>query len=338
MATSIGKIEPFDPRNGEDWTHYVERLEYYFLANGIQAAEKKRAVLISVMGPQAYKLLRTLISPSMPNDKSFSQLVDVLKNHYDPKPSEIIQRFHFNSRVRKHGESVATYLAELRALAQHCNFEASLEDMLRDRLVVGINDPALQQRLLAEPRLNLKKAAEISLAHETAAKDSKAIQGQGTNGALQAVNRVAGTKPRPTNSTKPCHRCGKSNHKATECYYKETTCSYCKKKGHLAKVCRSRPSTKPPLSTQRKQATHLVEMTEPDQEASEYSLFTINSCRDGQGTDSNLFTVNVIINKQPIGMQIDTGAAVSIMSEATYKQLGLQGNSPPIEALIKICE
>ena len=72
MTTAVGKIEPFDPSNGEDWTHYVERLEYYFLANGIQAADKKRAVLISVMGPQAYKLLRNLISPSIPNENHFS--------------------------------------------------------------------------------------------------------------------------------------------------------------------------------------------------------------------------------------------------------------------------
>lgn len=53
--------------------------------------------------------------------------------------------------------------------------------MLCDRLVVGINDSALQKRLLAELRLSLKKATEIVLAHETAAKDSKAIQG--TSGA-----------------------------------------------------------------------------------------------------------------------------------------------------------
>ena len=52
------------------------------------------------------------------------------------------------------------YLAELHALAQHCNFGASLEVVLLDRLIVGINDPSLQQRLLAEPRLNLKKATK----------------------------------------------------------------------------------------------------------------------------------------------------------------------------------
>ena len=41
MASSVGKIEPFDPSNGEEWTYYTEHLEYYFLANGIQAADKK---------------------------------------------------------------------------------------------------------------------------------------------------------------------------------------------------------------------------------------------------------------------------------------------------------
>ena len=56
-------------------------------------------------------------------------------------------------------------------------------------------------------------------------------------------------------------------------------------------------------------------------EPSEYSLFTVNNCVHGKGTDSNLFTVNVLINKKPVGMQIDTGVAVSIMSEATYEQL-----------------
>jgi len=39
----------------------------------------------------------------------------------------------------------------------------------------------------------------------------------------------------------------------------------------------------------------------------------------------------MLINKQPVGMQVDTGAAVSIMSIVTYKQLFSQENSPPIE-------
>ena len=72
MASSVGRIEPIDPSNGKEWTNYIENLEYYFLANGIQVAGKKQAVLISVMGPQAYKMLRNLISPGTHNESCFS--------------------------------------------------------------------------------------------------------------------------------------------------------------------------------------------------------------------------------------------------------------------------
>ena len=44
-----------------------------------------------------------------------------------------------------------------------------------------------------------------------------------------------------------------------------------------------------------------------------------------------LLIATMLINKRPVGMQVDTGAAVSIMSEATYKHLFSQENSPPIE-------
>ena len=184
----------------------------------------------------------------------------------------------FQFEAQEPGESISTYLAELRALAQYCNYEALLKDMLRDRLVVGINDSALQKKLLAEPLLSLKKATEIALAHETAAKDSKAIQG--TSGELQTVNHMVDMKPHLVSSTKPCY-C----HKAMECHYKETTCSYCKKKGHLAKVCHNLTSIKPSTSKQKRQATHLVEVTEPDQQESEYTLFAVNStnCMDSNG-------------------------------------------------------
>ena len=55
MATSYRKLD-FDPASGEDWTQYVEWMEYYFLVNGITSADKQRAVLISAMGEQKLKL------------------------------------------------------------------------------------------------------------------------------------------------------------------------------------------------------------------------------------------------------------------------------------------
>ena len=56
MAVVLGKIGQFDAEV-EEWPQYVERLEFYFEANGITSAEKKRAVFLSEVGPSPFKLL-----------------------------------------------------------------------------------------------------------------------------------------------------------------------------------------------------------------------------------------------------------------------------------------
>jgi len=67
-------------------------------------------------------------------------------------------------------------VAELRRLAEHCDYEATLEDMLRDRLVCGISDGRLQRRLLADPTLNFKKALEMAQAVEMVEQAAKDLQ------------------------------------------------------------------------------------------------------------------------------------------------------------------
>ena len=76
----FGQVNEFDPQV-DDWTHYVERLDYYFVANDMTNAEKKRAVLLSVVGATTYRLLRNLIAPAKPDEKTYKELVDAVKGH-----------------------------------------------------------------------------------------------------------------------------------------------------------------------------------------------------------------------------------------------------------------
>lgn len=62
MAT-FGRIEEFSGDKDASWDEYSERLECFFEANGIDAAEKKRAVLLSVCGAATYSMLRSLVAP-----------------------------------------------------------------------------------------------------------------------------------------------------------------------------------------------------------------------------------------------------------------------------------
>ena len=64
-----------------------------------------------------YNLLRSIIAPAKPMEKTFEQLVEILSGYYSLKPTEVMQPFRFNSRKRKEGETIENYVAELRKLA-----------------------------------------------------------------------------------------------------------------------------------------------------------------------------------------------------------------------------
>ena len=94
MAALLGRIDQFDPEQ-EQWPQYayVERLEQFFEANDITGdgkAAKRHATFLSVIGPAPYQLLRSLLSPTKPTEKTFEELVAVLSGHYSPPPSEVM--------------------------------------------------------------------------------------------------------------------------------------------------------------------------------------------------------------------------------------------------------
>ena len=82
--------------------------------------------------------------------------------HLCPSP---LSDFKFNSRVRATDESAATYVAALRQIAEHSDYKDSLQDMLQDHLVCGVNDLVIQRWLLAEKddtALDLAKSLEAA--------------------------------------------------------------------------------------------------------------------------------------------------------------------------------
>ena len=197
------------------------------------------ACFLTLIGAPAYKLLGSLIAPDKPADKTYNDLIAVMKRHYCPKTAVVVQRFKFNSHVRQTGESIAVHVTELRRLANSCNYGAALNDMLRDCLVVGINDDHIQRRLLSEGDLSFEKALEIALGIEAAAKNARAIRSvsivseEGTT-----VNQLSMKRVSAKNT--PCFRCGVVGHTPAKCKFKESRCYNCDKFGHIAKVCCSK--------------------------------------------------------------------------------------------------
>ena len=109
MAT-YGSIEPFNGRKVE-WEQYMERTEQFFLDNDLEVIEatdnnaaavkkredKRKAILLSLIGPDTYSLLRNLVSPDRPAEKTYKEITKALQDYFAPKPSSTVQRFKFNT-------------------------------------------------------------------------------------------------------------------------------------------------------------------------------------------------------------------------------------------------
>ena len=172
-APLFGKVEEFDSAH-EDWTQYVERLGHFFNANSINDAEKKTSDP-SLRDWSFYVQTHEELGSSCKTWREKLRPVGGAANG-SLRFAETVQRHKFHSRVRKEGESVATYVSELRLIATFCNFCDSLEDMLQDRLTCRINNDAIQNTLLAKSNLTFKKAMEVAQSLEEVAKRTKELK------------------------------------------------------------------------------------------------------------------------------------------------------------------
>ncbi|XP_065300621.2 uncharacterized protein [Dermacentor albipictus] len=243
-----------------------------------------------------------------------------------------MERFRFNNRSRREGDTLGQFVAALRGLASACAFGNQLDSLLRDHFVCGINNPAMQTRLLELPDPSLDVAVKAALTMEAAARDAAEIsRATGSPSAEAAVNDLA-TK----GST--CDRCGGA-HSPSQCQFSQAQCFTCRKTGHLARVCRrGRMNSKqqPDSSTRTTQArgegSRRKGMRRSRATASSSSfaarlhpmaenipIFDMwHTCFVPSSVPPYILTVEIC--GHPISMELDTGASVSVMAGKLFKR------------------
>ena len=158
LGARLGILEPL---GGDDFTDYCERLNSYFVANNIgqvaddaieeakRAADRKKvAVTISLICKKTYNTLKDLFLPNFPADKTYGQLVEILKGYYKPKALEKAETYRFRHTIRSENESSTEYANKLKRLVVPCNFGPYLTRALRDQFIGGVRNQTTKKKLL----------------------------------------------------------------------------------------------------------------------------------------------------------------------------------------------
>ncbi|KYQ47001.1 hypothetical protein ALC60_13986 [Trachymyrmex zeteki] len=106
----------------------------YFIGNEVPK-EKQISLFITLMGSERYELLCNLCTPEKPANLTIERLAEIMRNHLQPQPSIISQRYKFKECKQLTDEDIKTFLARLKKLSIYCHFGEQLENHIRDQFV-----------------------------------------------------------------------------------------------------------------------------------------------------------------------------------------------------------
>ncbi|XP_058453232.1 uncharacterized protein LOC131431848 [Malaya genurostris] len=176
MAQSFAStLEPF--RKGTSFTHWVERLDFVFMANKIPEAERK-AHFVTLVGPYVYSELKLLFPTGSLTDVPLNTMIERLKMRLDKTASGVCQRISFNQRIQNVDESAEDFLLALKLQAELCAYGAFKDTAIRDRLLAGLKDVMLKQRILSEADQTLESAEKIIQTWEAAKNNVKTLSSE----------------------------------------------------------------------------------------------------------------------------------------------------------------
>ena len=287
-------------------------------------------MFLASVGPNAYKLLKNLCSPTQPSTKNYGQLKQLLAEHYKPAPIVIAERHKFWTAHQQERESVADFVVRLKNLASTCSFGTFLSQALRDRLVSGLHPKMsrVQRQLLSVRDLTFEDARAKCIAEEMAGAANKQHMGGAASGASGAhrvdhrpkqprsskqhhhAGKPSGSKP--TYSDRKCKCCG-GDHRKEDCKFKAATCHNCKKKGHIRPVCRSMKSNHNKYVDSDSDDSDSETVNVPT-DTDKHTMYNIGECN----RTFSPYIVNVKLGSAWVDMEIDTGASRSTVSEEVY--------------------
>ncbi|KAJ8049448.1 hypothetical protein HOLleu_02204 [Holothuria leucospilota] len=167
-------------------------------------------------------------------------VMDKFQNYCTPKKNITYERHKFFTCIQKPGESIDQYLTILRTKSKSCDFGDLDDSLIRGRIICGIPNNALRERLLREEDLTLSKAVQMCRAAETTRSQVKELQSddvvsvhavhaaqQQKHGRTKQIKGQSEVTSQQQNKPKyNCGRCGRK-HGPGECPATGKECAKC---------------------------------------------------------------------------------------------------------------
>ena len=259
---------------------------------------------------------------------TYAGIKEKFDTYFKVRHNAVYERACFNRRIQQQGENAEDFIVAVHAMANRCEFGADwCDELIRDRLVVGIRDVELSEKLQLSPTLTLADAVK-KIRQREAVHGQQVVLREGDSRdnpvVLDALKSGKQRPPEPSrrkhpgkqgsaNSKKQCGRCGGTPHSRNDCPARDAECHRCGKKGHYRSHCRTKsvPVVNPPANTD---SITLKENYLDTLTALEQSLTS--------------WTTTIRVNSTDILFKLDTGAEVTAISKKAFLSIE---NTPELQ-------
>lgn len=318
----------------EKWRKWEQTMRLYLNIAMHERDEKdKCSAFLYIIGQDGREIFNTMTILQDDKDK-IEPLFKKFKDYCAPRENITVWRHKFYTRQQGKTETIDQYVTDLRVIAKNCKFGALENDMLRDRIVCGVNSEKVKERLLRDNKLTLESALSACRASEESVIHLKDLHSEEATAAAvfkkpKDKHSACGNwrnKKKPGQSTtayvpkgspasrdkKSCGRCGKT-HEEKKCPAFGKRCHRCNGANHYQKCCRSKN-------------VNVVDHEDDEDchSTDDENYFLCAVTRESDRKDEAHTTI--AFNKVKVKFKIDTGSQVKIIPRSILSQLPVKTN------------
>ncbi|CAH1109419.1 unnamed protein product [Psylliodes chrysocephalus] len=236
----------------------------------------------------------------------------------------------FNRMAQEENETFNCFFTKIETQVKKCKFKDMEERILKDKIIIGIRNENLREKLLSMDEPSLAQTLTLCRNSEIRSKQMETLKNENIINVNAIKNyKKCQTSPSTSSETFECRRCD-TTHGRKQCPAFGKRCRICNNIGHFTKCCRKRQKSEQIKHGRKRETRTRVNVIDTD---SEISDFTRSSSQDTSDED---FFVNVIlkcseiratktkkedfietikIGRQLINIIFDTGAECNVISE-----------------------
>ena len=175
----IAAIEKFDFAKPEQWETWIRKFKRFRIASGLKSKidEEQISTLIYSLGDKAQDLLQSF-KMSDEDAAKYDKVLKCFEDHFNKSRNTIYERAKFNCRVQQEGEAVTVdeFIADLYRLVEHCKYGDLQDELVRNRIVVGLRNSELPEKLQLTSGLTLEAAVTRARQSESVTTQQKVVR------------------------------------------------------------------------------------------------------------------------------------------------------------------